>query len=278
MNAQAQLRIGVTALTGRMGRSIVKALMAEDSPAKDQVTPILSAAYTRAPSSLIGADAGEVAGTARANVMLSEALDESQFDVLIDFSSVDASLHCLEYCVKHNKPLLIGTTGFDAEQQQKIRQAGQHIPVLLAANTSVGMNLCFHLVKQMAQVLGDDADIEIIETHHRHKVDSPSGTALRLGEAVAETLGRDLADCAVYGRQGIGQPRDHQTIGFSTIRGGDVAGDHTVLFASEGERVELTHKASSRMTFAHGAVRAATWLHSQSAGFYDMQDMLGLKA
>jgi len=141
---------------------------------------------------------------------------------------------------------------------------------------SVGMNLCFHLLKQMSQVLGDDSDIEIIETHHRHKVDSPSGTAMRLGQVVADTLGRDLTSCAVYGREGITEPRDRNTIGFATVRAGDVVGDHTVLFASEGERVELTHKASSRMTFAKGAVRAAKWLADKPVALYDMQDVLGL--
>jgi len=172
---------------------------------------------------------------------------------------------------------MIGTTGFNADQKQAIESASQSIPIVFAANTSVGMNLCFYLAGQMAQVLASDSDIEIIETHHRHKVDAPSGTAMRLGEEIASALNRDLASCAVYGREGIGEPRDRETIGFATVRGGDVVGDHTVLFASEGERVELTHRASSRMTFARGAVRAARWLAGQSSGLYDMQDVLGLR-
>ena len=255
---------------GKMGRSIVAAVA-------DSVEHVqLSAAFHYLGSSLVGSDAGELAGVRRNNVPVSTDIDAQDFDVLIDFSTVDASMKNLQHCVLHRKPIVIGTTGFDAAQKQMIIAAGRKIPVVLAANTSVGMNLCFHLVRQMSQVLGADSDIEIIETHHRHKIDSPSGTAVRLGEAIADTLHRDLAEVAVYGREGIGEPRKRETIGFSTIRGGDVAGDHTVLFASEGERVELTHKASSRMTFAKGAVRAALWLSEQPTGFYDMHDVLGL--
>ena len=264
------LRIGVAAATGRMGRSIVEAL--HKSPHLQ-----LSAAFTHAQSSLLNADAGEVAGVGRVDVSIVGSMKSAGFDLLIDFSQIDASLNNLAYCVKHKKPIVIGTTGFTPEQKILIAEAGTSIPVVLAANTSVGMNLCFHLVKEMSTVLGADSDIEIIETHHRHKIDSPSGTAVRLGETIAETLGRDLNSCAVYGRQGISEPRARETIGFATVRAGDVVGDHTVLFASDGERVELTHRASSRMTFANGAVRAADWLSKQSAGFYDMQDVLGLK-
>jgi len=165
--------------------------------------------------------------------------------------------------------MVIGTTGFSENDKQLIYDAGESIPIVFAANMSIGMNLCFHLLKQMSQVLAVDSDIEIIETHHRHKVDSPSGTALRLGEVIADTLGRDLNECAVYGREGIDEPRDREAIGFATVRGGDVVGDHTVLFASEGERVELTHKASSRMTFAKGAVRAAKWLAGKPTSLRD---------
>ncbi|MFT5573238.1 MAG: 4-hydroxy-tetrahydrodipicolinate reductase [Cryomorphaceae bacterium] len=264
------LKIGVAGAAGKMGRSIVAAVA-------DSVEPIqLSAAFHYSGSSLVGADAGELAGVGRNEVLVAEDIGVQDFDILIDFSTVDASIKNLQHCVLHGKAIVIGTTGFNLTQKQEISDAARKIPVVLAANTSVGMNLCFHLVRQMSQVLGQDSDIEIIETHHRHKIDSPSGTAVRLGEAIAETLQRDLAEVAVYGREGIGEPRNRETIGFSTVRGGDVVGDHTILFASEGERVELTHKASSRMTFAKGAVRAALWLSEQPSGFYDMQDVLGL--
>ncbi|MDH3343478.1 MAG: 4-hydroxy-tetrahydrodipicolinate reductase, partial [Gammaproteobacteria bacterium] len=197
--------------------------------------------------------------------------------VLIDFSSPEATLDNLAFCIAHDKGIVIGTTGFSDEQKQHISEAAKHISVMFAPNMSVGVNLCFKLLDMAARVLGDDVDIEIIEAHHRHKVDAPSGTALRMGEVVADALGRNLEECAVYGREGISGERDRKTIGFETIRAGDIVGDHTVMFAAEGERVEITHKASSRMTFANGAVRAAIWLQDQEAGLYDMQDVLGLR-
>lgn len=265
------LNIAVAGAAGRMGRSIIAAL-------RDSTYELcLSGAFQHNQSSLLGVDVGELTGTGNAGLPLLASINQAEFDLLIDFSQIQSSLDNLQYCIDNNKAIVIGTTGFTVGEQEQIRAAGEKIPVILAANTSVGMNLCFHLVKQMSQVLGQDSDIEIIETHHRHKVDSPSGTAMRLGQEIATSLGRDLSKCAVYGREGIGLPRDHETIGFATIRGGDVAGDHTVLFASEGERVELTHKASSRMTFANGAVRAAAWLGYKSPGFYDMQDVLSLR-
>jgi len=171
---------------------------------------------------------------------------------------------------------VIGTTGFSDEQKQQIEVASADIGIVFAPNMSVGVNLCLRLLDVAARVLGDEVDIEVIEAHHRHKVDAPSGTALRMGEVVAEALGRNLKDCAVYGREGLTGARDRNTIGFETIRAGDIVGEHTVMFAAEGERVEITHKASSRMTFASGAVRAAGWVMSQPAGLYDMQDVLGL--
>jgi 4-hydroxy-tetrahydrodipicolinate reductase len=172
--------------------------------------------------------------------------------------------------------LVIGTTGFDDAQRQQILKAAETIPIVMAPNMSVGVNLCLKLLDMTARVLGDEVDIEVIEAHHRDKVDAPSGTALRMGEVVAAALGRDLKDCAVYGRQGQTGKRDRKTIGFETIRAGDIVGDHTVLFAAAGERIEITHKASSRMTFAKGAVRAAHWLQDFDSGLYDMQDVLGL--
>lgn len=265
------IKVAIAGAAGRMGRSLIQAM--QDSPVL-----MLSAAVHRPESSLLNADAGELAGIGRLGLPIVATLDEADFDLLIDFTLVEAALANVEYCKRNGKMMVIGTTGFDSAQKQAIADSAKAIPIVLAANMSVGMNLCFHLVKQMSQVLADDSDIEIIETHHRHKVDSPSGTAVRLGEVIADTLGRDLSNCAVYGREGVGEPRPRDTIGFATVRGGDVVGDHTVLFASEGERVELTHKASSRMTFAKGAVRAAQWLSDQPVGLYDMQDVLGLSS
>lgn len=266
------LNIAIAGVAGRMGRALVQAVaQAQDSGLR------LSAAIHHADSSLLGADCGELAGVGRVDVPIVASLAEAQFDLLIDFTLVAPCLSNLKYCRQHGKQMVIGTTGFSDEQKAQIVDASQDTAIVLAANMSIGMNLCFHLVRQMAHVLGDDSDIEILETHHRHKLDAPSGTAMRLGEVVADTLGRNLADCAVYGREGISDARARDTIGFATVRAGDVVGDHTVLFASEGERVELTHKASSRLTFAKGAVRAATWLSQQPAGLYDMQDVLGLK-
>jgi 4-hydroxy-tetrahydrodipicolinate reductase len=200
-----------------------------------------------------------------------------QFDVLIDFTHPSVTLRNLALCRQAGKAMIIGTTGFSAEEKQLLAEAGKEIPIVFAANFSVGVNLCLKLLDTAARVLGDEVDIEIIEAHHRHKVDAPSGTALRMGEVVAQALGRDLAEVAVYGREGQTGARERQTIGFATVRAGDVVGDHTVLFAGDGERVEITHKASSRMTFAKGAVRAALWLEGREAGLYDMQDVLDLR-
>ena len=198
------------------------------------------------------------------------------FDVLIDFSRPEASLNAISICKNSGKAMVIGTTGFSDEELEVINQAATQIPIVFAPNMSVGVNLTLKLLETSAKVIGHDSSIEIIETHHRYKVDSPSGTALKMGEVVANALGRDLADCAIYGREGIDEPRDLNTIGFSSIRGGDVVGDHTVTFFMDGERVEITHKASSRMIYANGAVRAANWLHEKPSGLYSMQDVLEL--
>ena len=205
---------------------------------------------------------------------LEEMLDS--FDVLIDFTRPEATLEYLTICQKAGKGMVIGTTGFDDEELLRIEAAANDIAIVFAPNMSVGVNLTLKLLDTAAKVFGEDADIEIIETHHRYKVDAPSGTALKMGEVVANALGRDLSACAVYGREGIEEPRSRQTIGFSTVRGGDVVGDHTVSFFMEGERVEITHKASSRMTFANGAVRAASWLSGKQSKLYSMQDVLDL--
>ena len=265
------LNIAVTGAAGRMGRSLINACHLNEECQ-------LSAAIEQPGNSLVGSDAGDLAGLGRLNVTLVDNLEDviDSFDTLIDFTRPESTLNNIELCVKHGKNIVIGTTGFDDAGKQAIHDAAQKIGVVFAPNMSVGVNLCLKLLDMAARVLGDDVDIEVIEAHHRHKVDAPSGTAIRMGEVVADALGRDLAECAVYGREGITGERDRKTIGFETIRAGDVVGDHTVLFAAEGERVEITHKASSRMTFANGAVRAANWLQQQSAGLYDMQDVLGL--
>ncbi len=182
----------------------------------------------------------------------------------------------IEQCRRAGKKVVIGTTGYSDEQKAAINKAAEDIAIVLAPNFSVGVNLSLKLLEMAAKVMGDYTDIEIIEAHHRHKVDAPSGTALRMGEVIADTLGRDLKDCAIYGREGNTGERDRNTIGFSTIRAGDIVGEHTVMFADDGERLEITHKASSRMTFANGAVRAAVWLANKETGLYDMQDVLGL--
>jgi len=266
-------RIGITGAAGRMGRTLIEAISLSDA----ELT--LAAAIERPESSLIGADAGELAGQGRNGITIAGSLDEviGDIDVLIDFTVPDATTANVQCCAQHGVAIVIGTTGFTAQQQDVIDTAAATIPVCKASNFSTGVNLCFKLLDMAARVLGDDVDIEVYEAHHRHKIDAPSGTALSMGQVVADALGRDLNKVAVYGREGQTGARDRETIGFATVRAGDIVGDHTVTFAAEGERVEITHKASSRMSFARGAVRAAGWLKSQPAGLYDMQDVLGLK-
>jgi 4-hydroxy-tetrahydrodipicolinate reductase len=200
----------------------------------------------------------------------------SNFEVLIDFSRPEASLNALAVCKDAGKAMVIGTTGFTDSELELIGQASKEIPIVFAPNMSVGVNLTLKILETSAKVIGPDSSIEIIEAHHRYKVDSPSGTALKMGEVIANALGRDLSECAIYGREGIEEPRDQNTIGFSSIRGGDIVGEHTVAFFMDGERVEITHKASSRMIYANGAVRAANWLSDKPSGLYSMQDVLEL--
>ncbi len=266
------MRVAVVGAAGRMGRNLIQAVC--DTPGLE-----LAAATERPDSSAVGADAGELAGVGKLGVSISHSLTKviDQFDLVIDFTSPEATMIHLDICREHGKKMVIGTTGLDDEQKGRIDEAAKEVALVFAPNMSVGVNLCFKLLELAARVMGDDADVEIIEAHHRHKVDAPSGTALRMGEVVAETLGRDLEKVAVYGRQGHTGPRDPKTIGFETIRAGDVVGEHTVWFATEGERVEIAHKASSRMTFAKGAARAAAWLADREGGRFDMQDVLGLR-
>ncbi len=265
-------RIAIVGASGRMGKALIEAIANLEGLE-------LSVATEQSSNPLIGADAGAVAGVGANGVLIAPSLDTAanDFDVLIDFTRPEPTLAHLAWCVANGKKIVIGTTGFDDAGKAAIAKAAEQIPIVFAPNMSVGVNLCLKLLDMAARVLGDSVDIEIIEAHHRHKVDAPSGTALRMGEVVADALGRDLKECAVYGREGVTGERDRKTIGFATVRAGDVVGDHTVMFADVGERVEITHKASSRMTFAKGAVRAAGWLQDKQAGLFDMQDVLGLK-
>jgi len=269
----SHIRIAVAGAGGRMGRTLVQAVTEAEGL-------VLGAATERPGSSLIGADAGELAGVGRNGVAVSADLSAAtdSFDVLIDFTAPSATMEHLALCRQAGKRMVIGTTGLDEAQRAAVAVAGDSVGIVFAPNMSVGVNLCLKLIDIAARVLGDEVDIEIIEAHHRHKVDAPSGTALRMGEVVAAALGRDLAEVAVYGRQGHTGARERRTIGFETIRAGDVVGEHSVWFASEGERVEIVHKASSRMTFARGAVRAAAWVAGRETGLFDMQDVLGLKS
>ena len=275
------IRIAITGAVGRMGRALIQAVNFESPQSGDASNVKLVAAIHKEKSQFVGRDAGEIAGIGAIGVPIYEdieyAFSQTEFDTLIDFSLVEPTLKHLQFCKDKGRAVVIGTTGFDESQKQLIEHASQDIPIVFAPNMSIGVNLCFHLLQKAARVLGKESDIEIIETHHRNKLDAPSGTALRMGEVIADELGRDLAECAVYGREGVSDVRDKNTIGFATVRAGDVVGDHTVLFASEGERVEITHKSSSRMTYAKGAVKAAEWLSNKTNGLYDMQDVLNLR-
>ena len=262
-------RIAIVGAAGRMGRHLVMACSESENVQ-------LTQALEKPEGPLMGSDAGIIAGIEAQDVLISETLDADQFDVLIDFTHPSVTALNLDFCLKHGKKMVIGTTGCDEALVKKLESAGESIAIMYAPNMSVGVNICLKLLQTAATVLGDTVDIEIIEAHHRHKVDAPSGTALKMGEVIAGALGRDLKECAVYGREGQTGARDRQTIGFETIRAGDIVGEHTVLFAAEGERIEITHKASSRKTFATGAMRAAHWIQKKSTGLYGMDDVLGL--
>lgn len=261
------VRLVVCGAGGRMGRALVESAV----EASDLV---LHAALDVGGSPAIGRPAGETPGLPAISSDVVAALVGA--DALIDFTRPEGTLAHVAACESAGVGCVIGTTGFTPEQKARIGAAATRIPIVMAPNMSVGVTVLLDLVGRAARALGDAYDVEVIEAHHRHKVDAPSGTALRLGEAAAEALGRSLRDCAVYGREGVTGERDRQTIGFATVRGGDVVGDHTVLFAGIGERVEITHKASSRTTFAQGALRAARFVHGRAAGLYDMRDVLGI--
>ncbi|WP_323815116.1 4-hydroxy-tetrahydrodipicolinate reductase [Cellvibrio sp. NN19] len=266
------IRIAIAGAAGRMGKALI-----ESTHKNPEAT--LGTAIVRPGSSLIGVDAGELGNVGKLGVAITSSLIDvvEKFDVLIDFSSPAATLENAKICAAHAKPIVIGTTGFNAMEKADLLSHKVQIPLLLSANFSTGVNLCFKLLDLAARVLGDDYDVEVYEAHHRHKVDSPSGTAVRMGEVLANALERDLDKVAVYGREGQIGARPRDTIGFATVRGGDVVGDHTVMFMADGERVEITHKASSRLAFSNGAVRAAIWLQKEKSGLFDMQDVLGLR-
>jgi len=266
-----KVKVAILGCSGRMGRNLIQA-------AHEHESIELVGGSVRTSSSFAGFDLGELAGIGAIGVATSTELSQlSDAEVFIDFTSIETTLENINWCQQNKKALVIGTTGFSDVQVQLIEKAGELMPVVLAPNTSVGVNLMFKLLEVTAKAIGDYTDIEIFEAHHRFKKDAPSGTAVKMGQVIADTLGRDLNKCAVYGREGISDERDSNTIGFATVRAGDIVGEHTAFFADLGERLEITHKASSRMTFALGAMRAAFWLSEADNGFYDMQDVLGLK-
>jgi len=265
-------RVAIMGAAGRMGKALTAAISSSDQLR-------LTVALERPDSGLVGQDVGVIAGTDAVGVTISDSLIAclADFDVLIDFTIAAATAANVAVCREHGKAMVIGTTGLSDMQLAELTDAASDIAIVKAHNFSVGVNVTFKLAEIAARILGDGVDIEISETHHRHKVDSPSGTAIGLGEVIAGALGRDLADVAVYGRQGLTGARDDMAIGFHSIRAGEIIGEHTVMFASEGERIELTHKAQSRTNFADGAVRSATWVAGRSSGLFDMQDVLGLR-
>ncbi len=265
-----QTRLAINGAAGRMGRQLLAAV-AEHSGA------LLGAAVDAPGHPCIGAESS-VLGGGESGVIVQDSVRSAigDFSAIIDFTVPDAALRLLDSLQGTSKSVVIGTTGFDQQQLALIRTAARELPIVFAPNYSIGVTLTLSLLEHAAKTLGADYDVEIMEAHHRHKIDSPSGTALRMGEVVAAALGRDLQSCAIYGREGITGARDANTIGFATIRAGDIIGEHTVLFAGNGERIEITHKATDRMAFARGAVRAALWLNNQPPGLYDMTHVLGI--
>lgn len=265
------LNIAIAGASGRMGRTLIETVCSTDGVR-------LSGAFDVANSSALGRDAGEMLGFST-GIKITDEVNQAlaQAHVLIDFTRPEGSLQHLRLCVERRINMVIGTTGFDAAGKAAIRAAAQQIGIVFAPNMSIGVNATFKLLEVAAKILNSGYDVEIIEAHHRHKVDAPSGTALRMGEVVAQALGRDLNEVAVYDREGITGERKPESIGFATIRGGDVVGDHTVLFAGIGERIEITHKSSSRATYAQGSLRAARFLAQHKTGLFDMQEVLGLR-
>ncbi|MBC7755860.1 MAG: 4-hydroxy-tetrahydrodipicolinate reductase [Bdellovibrio sp.] len=264
------VKVVIAGVSGRMGHALLEGVLADADLQ-------LYGALDRTDSPQIGQDAGAQLGKNTGVIIISDvAAALKGADVLVDFTRPEASLDYLKACKQAQVKYVIGTTGFTVEQKATIAKAAKEIAIVFAPNMSVGVTLLIDLVEQAAKVLNEGYDIEVVEMHHRHKVDAPSGTALRLGEAAAAGLGQDLKDCAIYAREGVTGEREAGKIGFATLRGGDVVGDHTVVFAGIGERVEITHKASSRATFALGALRAAKFLQHKTVGLFDMRDVLKL--
>lgn len=271
MNQGNSVRVGIVGAGGRMGRMLIEATL------KDGVAQ-LGAAFDVAGSSVIGKTAGELVGLS-SDVCVTDDLAAGleNCDCLIDFTRPEGTLAHLELCRQKSVAMVIGTTGFEVGDKLRIAAAAKDIPIVFAPNMAVGVNLVFKLLDTAAQILNQGYDIEVVEAHHRMKVDAPSGTAIRMGEVLANALGRDLKECAIYGREGVTGERDPSTIGFSTVRGGDIVGDHTAMFCGIGERVEISHKAGSRMPYALGSLRAAHYLVGRKSGLFDMQDVLGLR-
>ncbi|WP_301100542.1 4-hydroxy-tetrahydrodipicolinate reductase [Propionivibrio sp.] len=266
-----EVKIAVVGACGRMGRMIIEAIL------KNGEATLISA-IDQPGTPAIGKDAGELVGMP-CGVLVSSDVEAgiARADCLIDFTRPQGTLEHLDICLRHKVSIVIGTTGFDEAGKEAIAAAARKIPVVFAPNMSVGVNVVFKLLDTASRILSEGYDIEIVEAHHKHKIDAPSGTALRMGEVVAQALGRDLKKCAVYGREGVTGERDQSTIGFATVRGGDIVGDHTVMYCGTGERVEISHKAGSRMPYALGSLRAARFLANQPSGLFDMQDVLGLR-
>jgi 4-hydroxy-tetrahydrodipicolinate reductase len=265
------MKIAVAGASGRMGRMLIEAILkAPDAE--------LAGALDVAAAPGLGTDAAGYLGE-ESGVLITDSLDQalSEADFLIDFTRPEGTLKHLEYCAAHGIKVIIGTTGFDDAGKAAIAAAARHTAVVFAPNMSVGVNVTMKLLEMAAKSFAEGYDIEIIEAHHRHKVDAPSGTALQMGEVVARALGRDLNEVGVFAREGVTGERDPSSIGFATIRGGDIVGDHTVLFAGIGERIEISHKSSSRVTYANGSLRAARFLAGRDIGLFDMQDVLGLR-
>ena len=265
------MKIAVVGACGRMGRMLIESVLKDG-----QAT--LASAIDQPGTPAIGKDAGELVGMP-CGVAVSSDVEAgiARADCLIDFTRPEGTLKHLEICRRHKVAIVIGTTGFDDAGKAAIVAAAREIPVVFSPNMSVGVNVVFKLLDTASRILSEGYDIEIVEAHHRHKIDAPSGTALGMGEVVARALGRDLKQCAVYGREGVTGERDPSTIGFATVRGGDIVGDHTVMYCGTGERVEISHKAGSSMPYAQGSLRAARFLAGRTSGLFDMQDVLGLR-
>ncbi len=267
-----RIKIAVVGASGRMGQMIIQSVLNDG-----EVRLVSAIDQLGAPA--MGKDAGELVGMPPCGVLVTSDVEAgiAKADCLIDFTRPEGTLGHLSICCRRKVSIVIGTTGLDVESKQTIADAAREIPVVFAPNMSVGVNVVFKLLDTASRILAEGYDIEIVEAHHKHKIDAPSGTALRMGEVVAEALGRDLKRCAVFGREGVTGEREPSTIGFATVRGGDIVGDHTVMYCGTGERVEISHKAGSRMPYALGSLRAARFLAGKKSGLFDMQDVLGLR-